>query len=163
MNLCVTSYKDHKFSEKVSFNGFHETYFLLWSFFMHNTFSFLVSCFLQAHYEINQLDINHVNFYPMLLSVHKTSSLHTFSHLLRNLNLVLFLSCSPKCSPKGTINVLLRQCSKFHVIDIKRYLSFSKIRHFLPNTSRILPTLTFNGRNHLDVNAGKILPGFGRK
>ena len=35
--------------------------------------------------------------------------------------------------------------------------------YFLPNPGRILPVLTFNGCDPLHVNAGRILPGFGRK
>ena len=34
---------------------------------------------------------------------------------------------------------------------------------FLPNAGRILAALTFNGCDPLYVNAGRILPGFGRK
>ena len=41
--------------------------------------------------------------------------------------------------------------------------SFSIIRNFLPNHGRILPALTFNGWRPLYVNAGRILPWFGRK
>ena len=35
-----------------------------------------------------------------------------------------------------------------------------KLAHFLPNLGRILVGLIFNGRNPLDVNAGRIQPGF---
>ena len=41
--------------------------------------------------------------------------------------------------------------------------SFPLFRNFLPNSDRILPALTFNGCNPLYVNAGRILPWFGRK
>ena len=41
--------------------------------------------------------------------------------------------------------------------------SFPIFRHFLPNHGRILPALTYNGSQPLNVNAGRILPGFGRK
>ena len=37
------------------------------------------------------------------------------------------------------------------------------MRHFLPNSGRILPALSFYGRIPLNVNAGRILPGFSRK
>ena len=37
-------------------------------------------------------------------------------------------------------------------------LSFSIIRQFLSNPDRILPALTYNGYNPLNVNAGRILP-----
>ena len=40
---------------------------------------------------------------------------------------------------------------------------FSIIRHFLPNPGRILTALTFNGLRPQNVNARRILPGFGRK
>ena len=49
------------------------------------------------------------------------------------------------------------------VITVPIQSSFSMIRHFLPNPGSILPALTFYGRNLLNVNAGRILPGFGRK
>ena len=41
--------------------------------------------------------------------------------------------------------------------------SFSIIHHFLPYPGRILPALTSNGLRPLNINAGRILPGFGRK
>ena len=40
---------------------------------------------------------------------------------------------------------------------------FSIIRYFLANHGRILPALTYNGRDPLNVNAGRILPWFARK
>ena len=43
------------------------------------------------------------------------------------------------------------------------YSSFPIFIYFLPNPGRILPVLTFNGCDPLHVNAGRILPGFGRK
>ena len=41
--------------------------------------------------------------------------------------------------------------------------SFPIFRNFLPNPDRILPVLTYNGLQPLNANAGRILPGFGRK
>ena len=41
--------------------------------------------------------------------------------------------------------------------------SFSIIRNFMPNHGRILPGLTFNQLQPLNVNTGRIMPGFGRK
>ena len=41
--------------------------------------------------------------------------------------------------------------------------SFPIFPNFLPNPGRILPALTFNDCDPLYVNAGRILPGFGRK
>ena len=41
--------------------------------------------------------------------------------------------------------------------------SFPIFPNFLPNPGRILPALTFNGCDPLYVNAGRILPWFGRK
>ena len=41
--------------------------------------------------------------------------------------------------------------------------SFSIIHNFLPNPGRIPPALASNGLRPLNVNAGRILPGFGRK
>ena len=41
--------------------------------------------------------------------------------------------------------------------------TFPIFRNFLPNHGRILPALTYNGLQPLIVNAGRILPGFGRK
>ena len=41
--------------------------------------------------------------------------------------------------------------------------SFPIFPNFLPNAGRILVALTFNGCDPLYVNAGRILPGFGRK
>ena len=43
------------------------------------------------------------------------------------------------------------------------HLSFPIFRNFLPNRGRILPALTYNGPQPLNVNAARILPGFGRK
>ena len=43
------------------------------------------------------------------------------------------------------------------------HLTFPIFRNFLPNHGRILPALTHNGSQPLNVNAGRILPGFGRK
>ena len=40
---------------------------------------------------------------------------------------------------------------------------FSIIRYFLANHGRVLPALTYNGRDPLNVNAGRILPWFARK
>ena len=45
----------------------------------------------------------------------------------------------------------------------RKYSRFCIICQFLPIPGRILPVLTFNGRNPLNVNAGRILPGIGRK
>ena len=42
-------------------------------------------------------------------------------------------------------------------------MSFPLFCNFLPNPGRILPALTYNGSQPLNVNAGRILPGFGRK
>ena len=41
--------------------------------------------------------------------------------------------------------------------------SFPIFPNFLPNHGRILPALTYNGSQPLNANAGRILPGFGRK
>ena len=42
-------------------------------------------------------------------------------------------------------------------------VEFSYISFFVPNHGRILPALTYNVSQPLDVNTGRILPGFGRK
>ena len=46
---------------------------------------------------------------------------------------------------------------------IANQLSFPIFPNFLPNPGRILPALTYNGSQPLNVNAGRILPGFGGK
>ena len=43
------------------------------------------------------------------------------------------------------------------------YSSFTIFPNFLPNHGRILPASTYNGLQSLNVNAGIILAGFGRK
>ena len=48
-------------------------------------------------------------------------------------------------------------------MDSATQSSFSIIHNFLPNHARILPGLTFNGSQPLNVNTGRILPGLGRK
>ena len=50
-----------------------------------------------------------------------------------------------------------------YLFTLQRYSSFSITRHFLPNPGRILPALTYNFWNPLNVNTGRILPWFGRK
>ena len=49
------------------------------------------------------------------------------------------------------------------LVDYQKQLTFPIFRNFLPNHGRILPALTHNGSQPLNVNAGRILPGFGRK
>ena len=44
-----------------------------------------------------------------------------------------------------------------------RQSTFPIFHNFLPNYGRIPPALTYNGSQPLNVNAGRILPGFGRK
>ena len=48
--------------------------------------------------------------------------------------------------------------------EFAKPIEFSYIfKIFWPNHGRILPALTYNGPQPLNVNAGRILPGFGRK
>ena len=59
-------------------------------------------------------------------------------------------------------NISLNQGPLSSATETSR-LSFTARHHFLPNPDRILPTLTFHTYNPLDVNAGRILLGFGGK
>ena len=59
--------------------------------------------------------------------------------------------------------ILVKSSQKQFSPKVPSRSSFSIIHNFLPNHGRILPGLTFNGSEPLNVNTGRILPGFGRK
>ena len=85
-----------------------------------------------------------------------------------------FVSTATWCQP-NLLNYSLVSCSCFfpsqeifctkpsNFICVVFPSGFPIFRNFLPNHGRILPALTYNGLQPLNANAGRILPGFGRK